>query len=171
MNTAELPLIDLIVLAVLFIAVARGLWIGMIREGLSLAGIGAATIVTRLAVEPTASWLSEITGGEISGRTSLWIAGVLLVVATILAVGTVARLLRRGAVFAGLGWADRVGGGALGAAEGAVVSAIVVLLAVWLVGKDHPVTVDSRSVALVEQLQTMREDGELPDVASPGNWR
>jgi uncharacterized membrane protein required for colicin V production len=171
MNSAELPLIDLIVLAVLFIAVVRGLWIGMIREGLSLAAIGAATIVTRLAVEPTAAWLTEVTGGEISGRTSLWIAGVLLVVATILAAGTIARLLRRGAVFAGLGWADRVGGGALGAAEGAVISAIVVLLALWLVGKEHPITEHSRSVAVVEQLQTMREDGELPAVASPGSWR
>lgn len=171
MMPAELPLIDLIVLAVLFIAVVRGLWIGLIREGLSLAAIGAATIVTRLAVAPTAAWLSEATGGEISGRTALWIAGVLLVVATILVAGTAARLLRRGAVFAGLGWADRVGGGALGAAEGAIVSAILVLLALWLVGKDHPVTEASRSVELVEQLQTMREEGELPDVASPGSWR
>ena len=91
-------------------------------------------IVTRLAVGSTAARLTELTGGEISGRTALWIAGVLLVVATILAVGMLARLLRRGASFAGLGWADRLGGGALGAAEGAVVSAILVVLALWLVG-------------------------------------
>ena len=170
MNTPELPLIDLIVLAVLSIAIGRGVWLGLIREGLSLVAIGAATIVTRLAVVPAAAKLSMLTGGEISGRTALWIAGVLLVVATILAAGMIARILRRGAVFAGLGWADRVGGGALGAAEGAGVSAILVFLARWLVGNDHPATEDSRSVAFVEELRSMRERGELPNVASPGNW-
>jgi uncharacterized membrane protein required for colicin V production len=171
MSTSELPLIDMIVLTVLLIAVARGIWIGLIREGLSIFAIGAATIVTRLTVEPTAVRLTELTGGEVSGKTALWIAGVLLVVATILAVGMLARLLRRGATFAGLGWADRVGGGALGAAEGAIVSAILVLLALWLVGEDHPTTEGARSVALVERLQTMHEAGELPSVAAPGDWR
>jgi uncharacterized membrane protein required for colicin V production len=170
MSSSDTPLIDLIVFGVLLIAVVRGLWIGLIREGLSLVAIGAATIVTRLAVGPTAARLTEWTGGEISGRTALWIAGVLLVIATILAVGMLSRLLRRGASFAGLGWADRLGGGALGAAEGAVVSAILVVLALWLVGDDHPVTQGARSVALVEQLQTMRDQGELPDVAAPGEW-
>jgi len=171
MSSSDLPLIDLIVFGVLLIAVGRGIWIGLIREGLSLVAIGAATIVTRLAVDPMAARMTELTGGEISGKTALWISGVLLVVATILAVGTLARLLRRGASFAGLGWADRLGGGALGAAEGAVVSAILVVLALWLVGDEHPTTEGARSVALVERLQTMRDAGELPAVAAPGDWR
>jgi uncharacterized membrane protein required for colicin V production len=171
MKTAELPLIDLIVLTVLLIAIGRGLWLGLIREGLSLASIGAATIVTRLAVGPTANWLTEMTAGEITGRTALWIAGVLLVVATILTAGAIARLLRRGAVFAGLGWADRMAGGLLGAAEGAVVSAVLVLSALWLVGHEHPTGRGARSVAVVEELQSLHERGELPAVASPGDWR
>jgi len=170
MTTQDLPLLDMIVLTVLFIAILRGVWIGLIREGSSLAAIGIATIVTRLMIDPVAMRLTDLTGGEIAGRTATWIAGVLLVVATILTLGLLARLLRRGAAAAGLGWADRLGGGALGAAEGAIVAAVLVLIALWLVGPDHAATDGARSIEVVEQLQSMRENGELPAVASPGNW-
>ncbi len=170
MNDAQLPLLDMIVLTVLFIAVVRGIWIGLIREGSSLAAIGIATIVTRLLVDPFAVRLTELTGGEITGKTAVWIAGVLLVVATILVLGILARLLRRGAEAAGLGWADRLGGGALGAAEGAIVAAVVVTIAIWLVGPNHTMTDGARSIELVERFQSMREKGELPSVAAPGDW-
>lgn len=170
MSSAELPLLDMIVLTVLFIAVIRGIWIGLIREGSSLAAIGIATIVTRLFIDPLAIQLTEITGGEITGKTAVWIAGVLLVVATILVLGVAARLLRRGAAAAGLGWADRLGGGALGAAEGAIVAAVLVTIVIWLVGPNHKTTDGARSVELVEQFQSMREKGELPSVAAPGDW-
>jgi membrane protein required for colicin V production len=170
MTSADLPLIDMIVLTVLFITVLRGIWIGLIREGSSLAAIGIATIVTRLMVTPLSLQLTEFTGGEISGKTSLWIAGVLLVVATVVVLGFTARMLRRGAEAAGLGWADRLGGAALGAAEGAIVAAVLVTIALWLVGPDHGTTRGARSIELVEQLQSMRENGELPAVASPGDW-
>jgi len=170
MNTTDVPLIDMIVLTVLFITVVRGIWIGLIREGSSLAAIGIATIVTRLLVDPFSAQLTELTGGEITGKTALWIAGVLLVVATIVVLGFVARLLRRGAEAAGLGWADRLGGGALGAAEGVIVAAVLVTIALWLVGPDHATTEGARSIELVEQLQSMHESGELPAVSAPGDW-
>jgi len=171
MNDAELPLLDMIVLTVLFIAIVRGIWIGLIREGSSLAAIGIATIVTRLSIDPLAVQLADLTGGEITGKTAVWISGVLLVVATILVLGVLTRLLRRGAAAAGLGWADRLGGGALGAAEGAIVAAVVVTIAIWLVGPHHKMTDGARSVELVEHFQSMREKGELPSVAAPGDWR
>ncbi len=179
----ETPFADLVVATVLVVALCRGIWIGLIREGLSIAAIGAATIVTRLAVEPLSVWLTETTAGEITGRASLWISGVVLVVATVLVMGTLSRFLRTGARFAGLGWADRLGGGALGLAEGTVVSTILVLLALWLVGPDHPILEGSRSLAALERIQSMegspellrlgRKEGRvtdlLPDVAAPGS--
>jgi len=168
--SGETPFIDLIAITIVTLAVVRGIWIGLIREGLSLAAIGLCTIVTRLFVEPVALQLTEWTGQEITGKTAIWIAGVLLVMATILVCGVVARLMKRGASFAGLGWADRLGGGALGLAEGSIVAAVVVLITLWLVGPDHAVTKDARSVALVEELQSAHEDGELPAVAAPGKW-
>ncbi len=166
----DIPFIDLAVATILAIAIGRGVWIGLIREGLSIAAIGAATIVTRLAVDPLSIRLTELTAGEISGRAAVWIAGVVLVVATILVVGSLARFLRRGARLAGLGWADRMGGGALGLAEGAVISTILVLLTLWLVGPAHPTLAGSRSLAVVEQLQTLQNEGALPTVTAPGPW-
>ncbi len=173
----EAPFADLVVLTVLVLAMGRGIWIGLIREGLSIAAIGAATIVTRLCVDPLSVWITDATAGEISGRASVWIAGVSLVIATILVLGTIARFLRRGARFAGLGWADRLGGGALGLAEGAVVSTILVLIGLWLVGQTHPTLAGSRSLAALERLQSLEEvqdlkkigeNIELPNVAAPG---
>ena len=166
----ELTLLDMIVFGVLAIAVFRGIWIGLIREGASLAAIGIATIVTRLFAAPLGASLSSLTGGGVAGKTAVFIAGVILVVGTIVALSLAARVLRRGAAAAGLGWADRLGGGALGAAEGAIIAAVIVLIALWLVGPDHATTDGSRSIEVVEQLQSMHERGELPAVASPGNW-
>jgi len=167
---SDLPLIDIIALTVIAIAIARGIWIGLIREGLSLVAIGLCTIVTRLFVDPLSTQLSQLTGGDISGKAALWIAGALLVMATVLVCGVAARLMKRGAQFAGLGWADRVGGGALGFAEGSIVAVVIVLIALWLVSPDHEALKGARSVELVEELQSAREGGELPSVASPGKW-
>ncbi len=156
MSLSSLPLIDTIALAIVALACLRGIWIGLIREGLSLATVAIATILTRLYVDPVASWLALQTAGELTGRTGIWIAGVILVVATILVLAVVGRLLRRGAEAVGLGWADRMGGGALGAAEGAIVASILVVIALWVVGPDHAATREARSVALVEQLRVWR---------------
>lgn len=170
MSLAQLPVIDLVALAIVGLACLRGLWIGLIREGLSLATVGIATIATRLYVDPLASWLSERTAGELTGRTGLWIAGVLIVVGTIAVLALAGRLLQRGAEAAGLGWADRLGGGALGVAEGGIVASILVVIALWLVGPDHASTRDARSVELVAKIRSWRERGELPSVAAPGDW-
>ena len=168
MSFSGLPLLDWIALGLVSLACLRGLWIGLIREGLSLATVGFATIATRLYAGPIAEWLTGRTGGELTGRTSIWIAGVLIVLATIAVLAVVGRLLRRGAEAVGLGWADRMGGGALGVAEGSIVASILVLIALWLVGPNHASTQGARSVELVERLRSLREAGELPSVAAPG---
>lgn len=170
MNLSQLPLIDGIALAIVGLACLRGLWIGLIREGLSLATVGLATIATRLYVDPLAVWLTEKTASELTGRTALWIAGVLIVVTTIAVLAIASRLLQRGAEAAGLGWADRMGGGALGIAEGGIVASILVVIALWIVGPDHAATRDARSVEIVAKLRSWRESGELPSVAAPGEW-
>ena len=169
MSFSSLPLLDWIALGLVSLACLRGLWIGLIREGISLATVGFATIATRLYVTPVAEWLTGRTGGELTGRTSLWIAGVLIVLATIAVLAVVGRLLRRGAEAVGLGWADRMGGGALGVAEGSIVASILVVIALWLVGPNHASTQGARSIELVERLRSLREAGELPSVAAPGH--
>ena len=167
MNVSSLPLLDWVAVALVGLACLRGLWIGLIREGLSLATVGIATIVTKLYVAPTSNWLTGQTGGELTGRTSVWIAGVLIVLATIAVLAILGRLLSRSAAVVGLGWADRMGGGALGFAEGAIVASILVLTALWILGPDHASTQGARSVEMVQKLRSLRETGELPPVAAP----
>lgn len=171
MNLSQLPPIDLVALGIVALALLRGAWIGLIREGLSLATVAVATIVTRLYASSVSVWITERTAGELTGRTALWIGGVLLVVATIVVLALVGRLLRRGAEAAGLGWADRLGGSALGAAEGAIVASILVVIALWLVGPDHAATRHAKSVELVERLRGWREADPAPSVAAPGRWQ
>ena len=48
--------------------------------------------------------------------------------------------------------------------------AVLVTIALWLVGPDHATTEGARSIELVEKLKSIRESGELPAVASPGDW-
>lgn len=173
---SEAPLIDMIAATVVCLAMIRGVFIGLVREGLSLVAIGLCTIVTRLFVDPVSVWLTEVTANEVTGKTAVWIAGVLLVVGTILVCGLAAKLLKRSLQFAGLGWADRLGGGALGVAEGSIVAAVLVMIAIWLVGTDHPLTEGARSVELVEVFRSEHADDlegfevDLPSVASPGKW-
>ncbi|MBJ20061.1 MAG: CvpA family protein [bacterium] len=166
--SGDLPLIDVIAISVVLLAIGRGIWIGMFREGLSLAAIGLCTIMARLFVDPLSARLTDATGGDIAGKAALWIAGVLLVMATLLVCGLLARMMQSSAQLVGLGWTDRVGGAALGFAEGAIVAAVVVVIALWLIGSDHVATKGARSVEIVEHLQSAREAGEFPSVVSPG---
>ncbi len=169
--------LDGIVLTVILAALARGLFIGLVREGFSMVALASAVLITR-ATAPTAGvWLNERTGGQIGELAAPWVAGFVIALATAAAMGLVGRLARKGVRLAGLSWFDRVGGGALGLAEGVLVSALVVLGAVWIVGRDHPGVADSRSLATYDAMQSAvleRADElpdlpELPSVALPGD--
>lgn len=168
-----MPFIDLVTGTILCLTVSRGIWVGLIREGLSIVALGAATIAIRIGVLPLSLQLRDWTGGELTGRTSVWIAGILLAVAAVLIARALIRLLKRSEQFAGLGWADRIGGGALGLVEGAVVSAVLLVVVSWWLGPEHPSLADSRSLQAFDQLRDRRGDWphserSLPAVAAPG---
>ena len=107
----DIALLDGIVIAILSITVCRGLYIGLIREGFSIAALGGAFIAVRYATTPAATWVQEVTNGAIGATAAPLIMGTLIALATIAAVGFVSRGLKLGARAAGLGWADRIGGG------------------------------------------------------------
>lgn len=161
---------DWVALGILCLALLRGLLRGLLREAFSIASIGAACVVVRLYYGPLADLLIELSAGGIGETTAPWLAGLLLTVASIGAVTVLGRLLRRGAKAAGLGWADRAGGAVLGTAEGLLVAGVLVTIAGALVGRDHPLLADSRSLQTLEQLEAMvaqaREQPAPPDVAA-----
>ncbi|MEE8581329.1 MAG: CvpA family protein [Myxococcota bacterium] len=161
--------LDWVVLAILLLAALRGLFQGLIREVFSIAALGGACIAARLWTAPAADWLVDATGGGVAASAAPWLAGGLIALAALCAVVLAGRLLRRGAHAAGLGWADRLAGGALGTAEGALVAGFLLVGISWIVGHGHPILTESRSAMVFAQLQVaVQEQSErLPNVAAP----
>jgi membrane protein required for colicin V production len=162
--------IDILVGAVLSIAALRGLFLGLIREAFSLAGIASGYLVVRLFARPVADWLLNVSGGDVPAALAPWLAGAGLFIFTVAVVTFAGRVLRKGVRAVGLGIADRLGGAVLGVAEGAVVVALLLALVGRAVGWDHPALADTRTVAALAQLDLMGPQAGQPtsvDVASP----
>ena len=167
--------LDAAVFAVLGIATLRGLFLGLIRESFSIAALGGAFLAVRYLRVPVAAWLEQFSQGQLGSMASNWIGGFLLVVVTIGVIVLCGKLFRRGSRWAGLGWADRLGGGALGAAEGAFVAGLLITAAIWVAGREHPAVAQAQSVSAFDQVRAMvegqqRQTSRTPDVAAPGDW-
>lgn len=173
MNADDITILDGVVLAILLVGIGRGMFIGMIRESFSIAAFGSSCIALRYGNEFAAHWLTEITDGQIGSGAAPWITGAVIMVGTVSLIGFAGRYLKRGAQAVGLGWADRLGGGALGMAEGALLATLIVLGATFTLGRDHSVVQYSHSVDAVDYMREYVVDNadeiadELPDVAAP----
>ena len=159
--------VDIFVMAILGIAVLRGVFRGLIREAFSIGALAGACLIVKLFAHPLAARLETATGGEITGWAAPWLAGAILSVGTIAAIAIVGRFVRRGSRWAGLGWADRAGGAVLGAAEGGLVVTILLVLATVLLGREHPTLAESRSFAALERIEQISQAPAPPDVAAP----
>ena len=161
--------VDIIVGTIIGIACLRGFFLGLIREAFSLASLGASYMAVVAFVAPAARWVGEVSNGRISDALAPWVAGALLVLMTIGMVTTIGRIVRRGARAVGLGFVDRVAGGFLGATEGVLVVAVLIMLVGDRIGRDHPAIADTRTLAVLEHMELLAR--ETPpadvDVASP----
>jgi membrane protein required for colicin V production len=165
----EIRSIDLAAAVILGIAALRGVFRGLFREALSIGGLAAACIVVRIGTAPGAAWLVETTGGEVGPTAAPWIVGAVLGIAVLVAATFVGRTLRQGAKAAGLGWADHTGGAVLGAAEGALVAVILLLLVSSVIGRDAELLEDTYSLTALERIEGIVSENDLrvPDVAAP----
>lgn len=165
----ELRSIDFVVGAILGVAALRGLFRGLTREALSIASLAAACVAVRLFTGPGAAWLVETSGGQVGPLAAPWLAGILLAIATLAVGAMLARVLRGGARAVGLGWADHAGGAVLGAAEGVLVSVVLLLVTTAVLGRGHAFVSGSRSLAALQELERVALAGEArrPDVAAP----
>jgi len=159
--------VDLLALCVLSIAVLRGLFLGLIRESFSLAAIAAACVAVRWFAGPAAAELEAITGGRVGNLAAPWIAGAGVAIAAAAAVAITGRVLRRGARAVGLGLLDRAGGALLGATEGSLVIAVLLVLATSVLGRNHPVFRDTRTLAAFERVEAVATSARDIDVAAP----
>jgi membrane protein required for colicin V production len=140
--------IDVVVLAVLVLALLRGLWIGVVREAFSLAALAAAVFAFRALRGPVAE--------EIAMRTQ-WdslvaeaAAGGAVVIGALLFVTLVGAIVRRLVSTAGLSFIDRIGGGAIGLAEGALLVGLALFGATEILGPKDPLLAGSRSVEIFQ---------------------
>ena len=154
--------IDWVIAGVLVVAILRGLGLGLIRESFSIAALAGAVIAVRLGTDPLAAWLTAEFTLDWSPLTVRAACGVALAVGVLVGVVVVGRILRSGARAVGLGWADRLGGGVLGAAEGLLAAALILTLGTTWLGRDHPTFTDSKAVAALDQARAT----QLPPVAA-----
>ena len=161
--------VDIIVGTIIGIACLRGFFLGLIREAFSLASLGAAYMAVRAFVGPVGEWIGEISDGRVGEALAPWVAGALLALVTIGVVTSIGRVIRRGARAVGLGFVDRAGGAMLGATEGVLVVAVLIMLVGDRVGRNHPAIADSRTLAALEQMELLAHEAPLAeiDVASP----
>ena len=163
----SIDLVDWVAGAILALAILRGLFLGLIREVMSVASLLAACMVVRRFTPDVAAWMMRSSQGGIDAALSPWLAGAALALGTLAAGAVLGRLLRRGARLAWLGMPDRLGGAVLGAAEGVLVCSILLLALTSVVGRNHALLAGSRSVAALERLERIAEGVGGIDVAAP----
>jgi len=140
--------IDLVALAVLVLAVLRGVWIGVVREVFSLAALAAAVLAFRALRGPVAEEIAARTQWDPLIATAA--AGGVVVVGALIFVTLTGAIVRRLVSTAGLSFVDRIGGAALGAAEGLLLIALALFGATELLGPKDPLLAGSRAVELFE---------------------
>ncbi|HIG01574.1 MAG TPA: CvpA family protein [Myxococcales bacterium] len=167
-----LTLLDGIVLVILLLGITRGIFIGMVRETFSMAGLAAAVLAARYGIPTVSGAIEGISQGAIGPGLAPWLAGTLLAIGAVSAATLISRLVQRGIRAAGLTWLDRTGGAALGAVEGLLVGLLVVLGATFVIGREHPSIDGSRSLALYDTAQNYwgEKAEDLPSIAAPGGW-
>ncbi len=164
---AELGWIDRVALGVIALATVRGLWIGLLRESFSVGALAAAFVAVKLWTVPATAWLLANSPFEISlsSRQAHVVGGALVGLAAAFVVVAIGGFVRKRVHATGLGMLDRLLGGALGGAEGALVVGVALIGVVAIVGERHEVLADSRSVEMLSQARLFAD--ELPDVAAP----
>lgn len=161
-----ISILDMVVGAVMALAVLRGFYVGMIREGFSVGTIGAVVLGIVYGAEPAGLWIENATYGEIGGQLAKWTGGAIVGLLAGVAVSALGRYLRRISRIVGLGMADRVGGSAIGAAEGALLAMLVIAGASKMFGPDHPAVFNSHSIAMMDRVEEAVAASDLDSLPS-----
>jgi len=157
--------IDIVALAVLAIAVLRGLWIGMVREVFSLAALAAAVLAFRALRGPVAEEIATRTQWDPLIATAA--GGGAVVIAALLFVTIVGAIVRRVVGAAGLTALDRLGGAAIGAVEGLLIVGLALFGATELLGFKDPLLARSRAVEIFASYVESDDSRSVPQTSAP----
>jgi membrane protein required for colicin V production len=132
---------DLFVLIAAGVFLISGVWHGLIRQALSLAGVLVGSLIAIRHFETAAKYLPLPPG---LGRVVAFSAIIIL---SLLAAWLLGYLISKLMFLAGLGWADRLAGGLLGLLKAGVLASAVALFLV---------------AALPSNSKTLRQSATLP---------
>ncbi len=149
----QLTGVDWVVIAILAIAILRGLFLGLVREAFSILALGGACILAWLYTDSLAGWVNGPAGSDLNPLVARGLSGAAIVVGVIIAVTLVSRMMQRGVKAAGLGFADRLAGGILGAAEGALAATLLLSLGTTFLGADHSLFAGSEALRWLQIFQ------------------
>ena len=118
---ATLAPLDWAILGVLLVTAGLAFLHGLLVEICSLAGLIAGVLVAGRYYPQVAPWTARLVHSPAAARAT---AFLLLALAVMLAAGILGRVLRWMLRRVGLGWADRLAGGAFGLVKGYVLVAL-----------------------------------------------
>lgn len=118
--------VDTVIVVVLLVCGALGIYWGLIRQLLSIAGLVAGVVLASRYGPEVAGWLSSFIQND-QVVQALGFLGVVFAVSSLASL--FATLLHRFAGLLFLGWLDHLAGGLLGLLQGALVVAVVVAIA------------------------------------------
>jgi len=121
-----MTVIDIIVLAIVGVSVAYGVWRGLVREVLALVAWAGAFLLANLLAPDAARLLPQ---GMATEEIRLLVSFVVVFIVALVGLSVLAMLASKVVKIVGLGPADRVVGGFFGLARGIFVVMILVLLA------------------------------------------
>lgn len=109
--------LDIVLCIVLALAVLYGAWRGFVHIALGIAGFGAGLALALRLAERGPTWFSGVFASPAVARlTAFLLIFIATLIVTALVIFFAGKLIRA----AGIGWLDRVAGGAIGLAGGAL---------------------------------------------------
>jgi membrane protein required for colicin V production len=161
--------LDLVVATVVAVAAVRGLLLGLVREAFSLGALAAAVLSMRFLTAPATKALHPFLPERVPPLVAKVGCAILVALVGVALVAILGRLVHRGVRAAGLGFADRIAGAGLGAAEGLLVVSLGLAVLGAAIGRDHPALAASQAYAYFDRAQRALAGESAPphDVAAP----
>lgn len=152
-------MLELLAWATIGVSAFRGFKRGLIREAMAFLGLALGLVLAGQWYPYVADALKPLIGRS---RVADALSFLLVLSAVLLCSTVITVVLQRVARFLLAGWLDRLGGAALGAGQGAVVVALVLLLLLKypIMGWDAAVRDSQMAMRLVEGLRSA--GGYLP---------
>ena len=123
---------DIVVICVVGLLTALGLWKGMVRQLVTLAGVIAGYIVAIKLYEPVSTLLPNIHPG-----TAKVISFLALFIACIIASWIIGWIVEKIVKISGLGLLNRIGGGLLGFLKAYLIVSVAVMILIAFLPTDN----------------------------------